>query len=82
MEMIKAISFDNSEVRVECIIFPEKGTKSLFLGMSEMDTTQKQLCDCAVQIHSPYAAAAGGAGSSDTTAVIRLGSGTLRGRAG
>ena len=42
--------------------------------MSEMDTTQKHLCDCAVQIHSPYAA--GGAGSSDTTAVIRLGSGT------
>ena len=80
MEMIKAISFDNSEVRVECIIFLEKGTKSLSPGMSEMDTTQKHLCDCAVQIHSPYAA--GGAGSSDTTAVIRLGSGTLRGRAG
>ena len=77
MEMIKAISFDNSEVRVECIIFPEKGTKSLSPGMSEMDTTQKQLCDCAVQIHSPYAA-----GLSDTIAVIRLGSGTLRGRAG
>ena len=78
MEKIKA--FDNSEVRVECIIFLEKGTKRLSPGMSEMDTTQKHLCDCAVQIHPPYAA--GGAGSSDTTALIRLGSGTLRGRAG